>query len=1243
MTRLILLFSILFIHLIPALVFSQTPELVLPLGHSGKVNSINYSPDGKYIVTASEDKTVKIWVVQSGKLLYNLEGHTDDVYNAVFSPDGKIVNSVSRDKTIKTWDAKSGKILHSSVCPQRSFLKAVFSPDGKKIATVSYEEAEIKIWNFEKDEWKLIQKMAGHPERVFSMIYSADGNMLVSASGDNTAKIWDVKSGKLICTLSGHKYEVTNAIFSPDEKTILTASEDKTAKIWDAKNGNLLHTLEGHADRISAVSFSPDGKMVVTAATPDSIVKIWDVESGKLLHNITTHCTWINSATFSANGSRILISFGMGYSVMYDVQSEKEVFEIDGSSPAAFSPDGKNITTSSNGSVGMSSSIIDGIPKIWDAQNGNLLHRLKGHTYYIMSAAFSADGKTLLTQSYDNTVKVWDFRNGKLLHSLSGHKYYLKSSSFSPDGKSIITYDGMTAKIWNVQNGNLLFTLEENSKGFISATFSTDSKSIVMICKEGPPKLWDALTGKLISKLEGPGAITKVSFSADGKKILTASDEGMAMIWDAGSGKLLNSMDGVLDRAMQANKLESAMFSPDDRKVLTVSETSTAMAWDAQTGKLLYAIDATVTGITSSPFSPDGKKIVLDCYDETRNFCVKIFDAESGKFLHYLDGYTKDFISVPFSADSKKIITVSKRRFGIAKVWDVESGTLLHDLDWHDTTRTLNSAEFSPNGVNILATSYKANDRGYIYLYEPLEVWDVQSGKILRTINFNTGLPKDISWKDSMLVYSFNSKICLFDLKSGKEIISFIAVDDKDYVFVMPSGEYMGTPSGVKQLSWRLNNQLYGFDQWDLQYNRPDKILEQLGNPDTSLIQMYRKAYYKRLKKMKFDEGMFSPDFHMPEIVLSDNKDLSANTTEQLATIKIKAFDTKYKLDRINVWINETPVFGTDGVDLRSLKINNIEKEISLTLSQGENKIQVSCLNEKGVESLKESVSVIYQPKEEIKPKTYLVAISVSDYKNKDYNLKYATKDGRDMTKLIAAKTGAGIDTLFNAMATRENILAEKQKLLTTNVDDEVILYVSGHGLLDKNFDFYFATYDINFSNPAEKGILYDDLEGLLDGIPARKKLLLMDACHSGEVDKENIEVKDNTLALDNGTKGELKTYGYKGVKEIKESNSNLGLQNSFELMQELFSDLSRSSGAVVISAATGTGYALESPEWNNGVFTYCLLNGLKNMAADKNKDKKITVSELKDYVSDEVSKLTNGAQKPTSRRELLEYDWSVW
>ncbi|HOH84439.1 MAG TPA: hypothetical protein PLI16_07485, partial [Bacteroidales bacterium] len=106
---------------------------------------------------------------------------------------------------------------------------------------------------------------------------------------------------------------------------------------------------------------------------------------------------------------------------------------------------------------------------------------------------------------------------------------------------------------------------------------------------------------------------------------------------------------------------------------------------------------------------------------------------------------------------------------------------------------------------------------------------------------------------------------------------------------------------------------------------------------------------------------------------------------------------------------------------------------------------------------------------------------------------------------------------------------------------------------------------------------------------------------------------------------------------------SGLGLQNSFELMQELFANLSAGSGAVVISAAAGTGYALESPEWNNGVFTYCILNGLKNLAADASGDKIVSVSELKDYVSKEVERLTNGAQRPTSRKESLEFDWKLW
>jgi uncharacterized caspase-like protein len=226
---------------------------------------------------------------------------------------------------------------------------------------------------------------------------------------------------------------------------------------------------------------------------------------------------------------------------------------------------------------------------------------------------------------------------------------------------------------------------------------------------------------------------------------------------------------------------------------------------------------------------------------------------------------------------------------------------------------------------------------------------------------------------------------------------------------------------------------------------------------------------------------------------------------------------------------------------------------------------------------------------------------------------------------------------LTNKQVTKENILKLKEKLIKTDVNDKVIISLSGHGLLSKDLDFYYATYNIDFNKPEKNGLLYEDLEGLLDGIPARNKLLMVDACHSGEVDKsENLEFSDTILPKDvSGTAA-------KGTKMIANKNS-VGLENSFELMQELFNDVSKGNGSVVISAAGGKEYALEGDKWNNGVFTYCVLKGLSNGATDKNSDGKISVTELKNYVSSEVQVLTNGKQKPTSRKENLENDWIVW
>ena len=196
-----------------------------------------------------------------------------------------------------------------------------------------------------------------------------------------------------------------------------------------------------------------------------------------------------------------------------------------------------------------------------------------------------------------------------------------------------------------------------------------------------------------------------------------------------------------------------------------------------------------------------------------------------------------------------------------------------------------------------------------------------------------------------------------------------------------------------------------------------------------------------------------------------------------------------------------------------------------------------------------------------------------------------------------------------------------------------VLISYSGHGLLSKDYDYFLSTYSVNFKNPAENGLPYDELENLLDSIPARKKLMLIDACHSGEVDKEEFQqVRINQATL---TANHVVSRGGE-ISESEEGSQKLGLKNSFELMQNLFVNVGKSTGATIISAAAGTEFALENGNLKNGVFTYCIMEAMDKYPTMK-------VSELKKIVGARVQELTNGMQKPTSRNEAIAVDWNVW
>ena len=270
--------------------------------HTAEVRSAAFSPDGKKIVTASWDKTTRIWDVLTGDCLHTLEGHTDWVRSAAFSPDGKKIVTASADRTAKIWNALTGECLHTLEGHAERVRSAAFSPDGKKIVTASFDRTA-RTWDALTGEF--LHTLEGHTDWVRSAAFSPDGKKIVTASSDRTAKIWDALTGEFLHTLEGHTDWVRSAAFSPDGKKIVTASDDETAKIWDASTGQCLHTLEDHTCGVCSAAFSPDGKKIVTASF-DKTAKIWDASTGDCLHTLEGHTYGVDSAAFSPDGKKIV-------------------------------------------------------------------------------------------------------------------------------------------------------------------------------------------------------------------------------------------------------------------------------------------------------------------------------------------------------------------------------------------------------------------------------------------------------------------------------------------------------------------------------------------------------------------------------------------------------------------------------------------------------------------------------------------------------------------------------------------------------------------------------------------------------------------------------------------------------------------------------------------------------------------------------------------------------------------------
>lgn len=486
------------------------------------------------------------------------------------------------------------------------------------------------------------------------------------------------------------------------------------------------------------------------------------------------------------------------------------------------------------------------------------------------------------------------------------------------------------------------------------------------------------------------------------------------------------------------------------------------------------------------------------------------------------------------------------------------------------------------------------------------------------------------SWDDNQLTIKGSYK------DKSKVNFNFIFLEDNNYIIFFDDNYYMATKEIFDFLWFSEGDKIYRPEQFDLKFNRPDIVMKRLGFADPATIQFFKNLYMKRLKKIGIEESQLSNSLDLPTLKIENFEKLDPIINSKEIGLNLQLKDSKYRLKSINIWINNTPVYGKNGMDLSKLKAKKTNKSILLPLANGNNKIQISVLNEIGLESLKETI-YITSNQSDVKENLYLIALGVSEFENKDYNLKYAAKDASDVKNLFAqSKLYANVyaKTLLNNEVTQKNVLELDEFLKNATVNDVVIVYIASHGLLDPAFNYYIASHNIDFHNPIKNGIAYESIENLLDKIKPLKKIMFIDACHSGEVDLEEIESTDNKTASDQ----EIAKRGATPLNVKKKTVDQLKALNA-----ELFSDLRRGNGTTIISSAGGLEYALESDKWKNGLFTYCLINGLLSKKADLDTDGNIMLSEIQSYVSAQVKELSHGLQQPTFRLQNLANDYQIW
>lgn len=1177
--------------------------------------------------------------------------------------------------------------------------------------TEAYGIGEVKEEPADKNEIQVVFQ-TGHTSAVSAVAVSADGRSLISGGQDGVTRVWDIASGQETRAVTSSGIGWPKQVgFSPDASQFFVTTE-MGATVYDRSSGASVTTgSTSLITRDGRARVSLDRKrasMIPTIIDSATGAVLWKVPGSEIVQPIA----------LSADGTRLLDIESRVWrkDARQPVVIQRELLTA-GFTSLALSPTGRWLAIEN----------LQRQVELYDTNTGARVRTLAAERsmFPTHTILFSPDEQQLAYATADGNATLWRVADGTQLTTLSA-----SAVNFSDDGKTLVLGGARGGAPWlhDVASGTET-RLSADAAQVTDVAVTDRDRALLVTGSDGKVRLWSLATAEVTRVFDCPHDIGAWRVAAHPTLPLFAlgCTDGSVALWNRETGQRVSQLPFTPPTESKP-AFAIASFSTDGRLLVAASREQ-VMAWNVSSSAVVTRFDlppaspppqlmetvadvsaevlAGATQVRALAVDPAGRSIAIG-----RTFDVLLLDVATGRVIRKMGGIepaaSDDTPDFPISARDARSARIrpgavaratphditdelmsenrgaghlafspdGRRLFGDGATWDVATGHEIipaapESYDMRDISaviksmgeRARRSGETGPVAVSSDG-KWLARSAGRV-----IRIIDNASGLEVRELKGHRGTVEMMKFAaNGRRLYSGASDgaVRVWSLDDGRQIVALTSLGAQDFVAVTPDQFYRISKARLSGVAFRQGDTLFPFEQFDLRFNRPDIVMERLGTASPAVVASYRQSWLRRVKKLGFTEDSLRAEMSLPVVTL-DSSAVPVTTHAKTLTLAVHAEDPNASLDRLNVLVNDVPVYGTRGlaIDNRSKQVN---QRIEVPLARGRNRVQVSVLNANGVESLRQTVYTTSEAQRE-PPDVWVVAIGVSKYQRTQYNLRYAAKDAADIAAAYRASgSRTHVLTLADSEATRQGIESARRWLEQAKTDDLVVVFAAGHGMTDQQQNYYFGTYDIDPENPGKAGLPFESFESLLDGIAPLRKLLLVDTCFSGEIEKDDAvtpvanvastaagavvmrsfkQARAVNVVADDSTSAPTATGAAAADGPASDGAAVSGTAAlsgaALQIQRDLFADLRRGTGAVVISSASGNEFAFEGAQWNNGVFTYALLDGIRERAADANQDGEVTVGELQTWVTRQVVELTHGGQNPTVRRENLAYDFAVF